>query len=126
MDSPEPGSPESSTLYEERFLSPTTGKSRYRSLEGFRMARTVWFRSSVVLVLLLLLAPAVFAKPRPAKLQPRELGAFAWITQVLGHVFPPGLKSGGTMNPDGKPQLASPPAIATSDSGGTMDPDGRK
>ena len=87
------------------------------------MARTVWFRSSVVLVLLLLLAPAIFATARPAKLQPQELGAFAWIAQVLGHVFPPGLKSGGTMDPDGKPQPGTPPA-ATNDAGGTMNPDG--
>ena len=88
------------------------------------MARTVWFRSSVVLVFLSF-APAVFATPRPAKLHPRELGAFAWIAQALGHVLPPGLKSGGTMNPDGKPQPVSPPA-STSDAGGTMNPDGWK
>jgi hypothetical protein len=90
------------------------------------MARTIWLRVSAVLVLLLLLAPAVFAMPRPAKRQPRELGTFAWIAQALGRYLPPGLKSSGTMDPDGKPQLASPPAVATSDASGSMDPDGRK
>jgi hypothetical protein len=117
---------ESATLYEQRFLFPTTGKNRYRSLEGHRMVRTVWLRVSAVLVFLLFIAPAGFAASRPAKSHPRESGAFARIAQALGHLLPPGLKSGGTMDPDGKPQLASPPAVATSDSGGTMDPDGRK
>lgn len=53
-------------------------------------------------------------------------GGFASFTQALGRLLPGIVKSSGTMDPDGKPQLATPPAITASDSSGTMDPDGRK
>lgn len=87
------------------------------------MARTVWPRIFTVLILVLFMTPAVFAAPRAAKQVRPERGVFAWLTQALGDLLP-GLKSSGTMNPDGKP-LANPPASTTSDSSGTMDPDGR-
>ena len=87
------------------------------------MARTVWPRIFVVFILVLFMAPAVFAAPREAKQIRSERGVFTWLTQALEELLP-GLKSSGTMNPDGKP-LATPPASTTSDSSGTMDPDGR-
>jgi hypothetical protein len=89
------------------------------------MTRTVWPRTIAVLALLLFMAPALFALPRRAKESRPERGAFAWLAQALDRLIP-GLKSSGTMDPDGKPSLLTPPASTTSDSSGTMDPDGRK
>lgn len=86
------------------------------------MTRTVWPRFFTVLILALFMASAVFAAPRNAKQVRPERGLFAWVVQTLEELLP-GLKSSGTMDPDGKP-LANPPA-STSDSSGTMDPDGR-
>lgn len=87
------------------------------------MTRKVWSRAFAVLVLLLV-APAVFAAPRTVKERRAERSTFAWLTQALHGLFP-GLKSSGTMDPDGMPQLLTPPASSPSDSSGTMDPDGR-
>jgi hypothetical protein len=88
------------------------------------MTRTVWSRASAILLLLLFLTPAVFAASRQAKHGPSELRVFAWVTEALGYFFPASLKSSGTMDPDGKPQPASPGASTTTDSRGTMDPNG--
>ena len=90
------------------------------------MTRTVWSRISAVLVILLFLTPAVFAVPRQAKQARPGREVFASFTQALGRLLPGIVKSSGTMDPDGKPQLATPPATTASDSSGTMDPDGRK
>jgi hypothetical protein len=90
------------------------------------MSRTVWSRISAVLVLLLFLTPAVFAMPQQAKQARPGREIFSSFTQALGRLLPGIVKSSGTMDPDGKPQLATPPAITASDSSGTMDPDGRK
>jgi len=87
------------------------------------MARKVWPRIFAVLMIVLFMAPAVFALPRERKQVRSERGVVAWLTQALEELFP-GLKSSGTMDPDGKP-LATPPASTTSDSSGTMNPDGR-
>jgi len=77
-------------------------------------------------MLLLFLTPAVFAVPRHEKQERPERGVFAWFTETLGRLLPGVVKSSGTMDPDGKPQLATPPSSTTADSSGTMDPDGRK
>jgi len=90
------------------------------------MTRTVWSRISAVLILILFLTPAVFAMPRQAKQARRGRETLALFTQALGRLLPGLVKSSGTMDPDGKPQLATPPASTASDSSGTMDPDGRK
>jgi hypothetical protein len=89
------------------------------------MSRSVWPRISAVLALLLFLAPALFAAPREAKQVRPESHVFAWLTQALDRFLPAGLKSSGTMDPDGKLSPAAPSAASTSDSSGTMDPDGR-
>ena len=86
------------------------------------MARTVWPRIFAVLILVFFMTPAVFAAPREAKQIRPERGAFAWLTRTLEELLP-GLKSSGTMDPDGKP-FANPPASTTSDSRGSMDPNG--
>jgi hypothetical protein len=90
------------------------------------MIRTVWPRISAVLILLLFLTPAVFAGPRQEKQVRPERGIFAWFTEAFGRLLPGVVKSSGTMDPDGKPQLATPPSSTTTDSSGTMDPDGQK
>jgi hypothetical protein len=89
------------------------------------MIRTVWPRISAVLILVLFLTPAAFAVPRHEKQVRPDRGVFAWFTETLGRLLPGVLKSSGTMDPDGKPQLATPPSSTTTDSSGTMDPDGR-
>jgi hypothetical protein len=90
------------------------------------MTHTVWSRISAVLVLFLLLTPAVFAAPRQAKRVRPELRVISWLTETLGGFLAASIKSSGTMDPDGKPQTANPPASSSGDSSGTMDPDGRK
>ena len=89
------------------------------------MARTLWSRISVVLLLLLFLTPAAFATPQQEKHRLREAGILAWLASEVDRFLSWNLKSSGTMDPDGKPQVASPPPAATNDSSGTMDPDGR-
>lgn len=118
---------ESATLWGwKRLLLPRWGMSECRFTEGYAMTHTVWSRISAVLVLFLLLTPAVFAAPRQAKRELPELRAISWLTEALSGFFPASVKSSGTMDLDGKPQIANPPASSSSDSSGTMDPDGRK
>ncbi|MEA2602149.1 MAG: hypothetical protein QOF89_3141 [Acidobacteriota bacterium] len=90
------------------------------------MTRTVWSRCSAVFVILLLLTPVAFAAPRQTKRVRPEPGIISWLANALNSFLPASLKSSGTMDPDGKPQIAGPPASYSSDSSGTMDPDGRK
>ncbi len=90
------------------------------------MARSVWFRISILLLVLISLAsPAVAAGKAPARPQSRSL--VAWVWQALGHLqkalLPEGTDQGdsrGTMDPDGL--TTAPPDGG--DSHGTMDPDG--
>ena len=64
--------------------------------------------------------------PRQAKQARPGREVLASFIQALGRLLPGIVKSSGTMDPDGKPQLATPLASTASDSSGTMDPDGRK
>lgn len=90
------------------------------------MARSVWFRISVLLLVLISLAsPAVAAGKAPAR--PQSHGFIAWVWQALDQLqktlLPEGTVQGdshGTMDPDGL--TTAPPDGG--DSGGTMNPDG--
>jgi hypothetical protein len=87
------------------------------------MNRKVSSRFSTVLVLLLLVVPAAFAAPRPAKPAPAEVGVLAWLTEALGRFLPAGHDRPGTLIPGRKSLLSSSP-FAPIESRGTMDPDG--
>jgi hypothetical protein len=90
------------------------------------MARSVWFRMSVLLLVLISLAsPAVAADKTPSR--PQSHGLVAWVWQALGHLqkalLPEGTvqgDSGGTMDPDGL--TTAPPDGGDSRAG--MNPDG--
>ena len=90
------------------------------------MARNVWFRIFVLLLLLIsLAAPAVAADKTPAR--PPGRGLVAWVWQALDHLqkalLPEGTVQGDShagMDPDG---LTTTPPDG-SDSRGTMNPDG--
>lgn len=87
------------------------------------MTRKVRPRMFAVLILVLFMAPAVFAAPRDAKQVRPERGVFAWLTQALEELLP-GLKSRGSMDPDGSPAPTSATSGSEGDSRGSMDPNG--
>ncbi|HEY2295358.1 MAG TPA: hypothetical protein VGM86_32040 [Thermoanaerobaculia bacterium] len=86
------------------------------------MQRTI--RSVVLaLVLLVLAAGAVQARPLAARSAPA--GFFEALWQWLAPYVPIWAKEGGTLDPDGThPNSLAP--LPTSDSGGAMDPDGKQ
>jgi hypothetical protein len=91
------------------------------------MTRSVWLRSTILSLFLLvpLASPASAAEKAPLRQQDRGLVAWIWhavaeIQKTILPGFTTKADSRGTMDPDG---LA--PTSTASDSGGTMDPDGR-
>jgi hypothetical protein len=87
------------------------------------MNRQISSRVSTLLVLLLLVVPAAFAAPQPAKPAPPEVGVLAWLTAALGRFLPAGHNLPGTLIPGRKSLLSSSP-FPPIESRGTMDPDG--
>lgn len=84
------------------------------------MQRTI--RSFVLaLVLLVLAAGAVHARPLAVRSAPASFLEMLW--QWVAPFVPAWAKEGGTMDPDGaRPNLLAP--LPTTDAGGDMDPDG--
>lgn len=85
------------------------------------MQRTI--RSfALALVLLVLAAGAVHARPLAVRAAP--VGFLEVLWQWLVPYVPAWAKEGGTMDPNGtRPNLAP---LSTTDSGGAMDPDGKQ
>ena len=88
------------------------------------MARTVRFRTCVLLLLAVLLVSPAMAAGRKTS-EKRESSVISLLWRALGKFVPTLEKSRGSMDPDGSPAPASTTTPGNDgDSRGSMDPDG--
>lgn len=89
------------------------------------MARTVRFRTCVLLLLAVLMVSPAMAAGRKTSEKRDAPGVISLLWRALGKLVPTLEKSRGSMDPDGSP---APTSATTSgndgDSRGSMDPDG--
>lgn len=89
------------------------------------MARTVRFRTCVLLLLTVLLDSPAMAAGRKTSEKREAPGVTSLLWGALGKFFPALSKSRGSMDPDGSPTPASTTTSGNNgDSRGSMDPDG--